>query len=79
MSESLVLLYGDIGMNLNGIDGGEGLKQGNKVLIAYHLNFSEALNASWLHRNDYLLGTECFVSINASLPLLFKEIHRHYF
>jgi hypothetical protein len=46
VSEILVLLCGDIGMNLNGIDGGEALKQGNEVLIVYHLNFSEALNAS---------------------------------
>jgi hypothetical protein len=63
-------------MNLNGIDGGEALKQGNKVLIVFHFNFSGALNASWLHRNDYLLGAECFISINASSALM---LCCHYF
>ncbi len=47
VSESLVLLYGDFGMNAYSIDSGEAIR-GGEVLKLHHFNFSEALTNNFL-------------------------------
>ncbi len=71
VSESFVLFYGHFCMNSYSVDSDEALKQGDEALNGHHFNFEDVLDSSSLHRYDFLLSLNHFITITFLRKIIF--------